>query len=168
MLDNKDSVDNNDLGKDKDEEPTLENILKIKPSLDIDVMDFLLIAGWDYWGSPFYNKISNKLKTEICRYSRERRERISSSEKHRESRFRNSILEGGYRTKFKTIGELKYFIEDEGIRIRNMHYKTLVHFNNTLKEYGIEPIKVGGKHTPGILRNLQKYGLEPTQRYVAL
>lgn len=156
--------DKKEIGNVSAERLCLESILNQKVSIDTDIADFLLIAGWESFGGPIYQRLSDELRQELKEYVNGRRERLLSSEKHKESRFRNSIVEGGYGKKFKTLGELKGIIENEGIKIRNLHYKTLAYFNDALREYGVKPIKVGGRYTPGILRDLKKYGLAPAKK----
>lgn len=156
--------DKKEIGNASVERLCLESILNQKASIDTDIADFLLIAGWESFGGHIYQRLSDELRQELREYVKKRREGLSSSEKHKESRFRNSIVEGGYGKRFKTIGELKGIIENEGIKIRNLHYKTLAYFNDTLREYGVKPIKVGGRYTPCILRNLKKYGLSPAKK----
>lgn len=147
----------------------LEAILNEKVSLDTDIVDFLLIASWYISrGSSIYKNAAEGLKQNLREYKNERRDNLSISDKHKETRFYNYLSMVGYGEKFKTIGDFKRIIENKGI-IRpgihvGIHYKTLAHFNATLRRYGIEPIKVGGRHTPAILRNLKKYSLEPTKK----
>ena len=168
MVNNEYIVRNKDPPKNIKAEFCLEEIIKEKPSLDTDIMDFMAIAGWDYWRSPIYEKGDEKLRQKLKESVRTRRKNLSMGEKHMESRFGNWLISMGYFVgKLKTLRDLKRIIEDKGIIRPTMnpgiHYKTLAHFNGTLKEYEIESIKVGGKYgyRPGVLRNLKKYGLRP-------
>lgn len=145
----------------------LEEIIDQKVSLDTDVMDFLLVAGWDYWKSPIYEKADNDTRQSIKRYLRRRRKTILKSEKNRERRFSHCCTsEIGYGKQFRTLGELKTIIESKGLRIPNVGYNVLSHFNKTLSGYGIEPFKIGvgdRKYKPAELRKLKKYGLDPKE-----
>ena len=151
-----------DLFCNKEKCTNLEEILNQKMSLDTDIMDFVLIAGWDYsWRYPMYKKADKDIKDRLKKYVKQRKER-TAAEQNMEGRLRNSIFKmGQYNNSVRTLGDLKRIIETEGLqRFRGMHYKTLAHLNSTLVEYGIEPIiKIGGQYPPSS-NFLRRYGLE--------
>ncbi len=161
---------NRKFSRNKEKNIRLEEILNQRISLDTDVMDFLLIAGWSGYCrslSPLYRKVEDRFGEDIRKRILERRENLSMSQKLIESRFCLSLLHIGYGEEFKTLGELKPKIEEAGIKIRNIGYKTLAHFDKTLKGHGIESFKIGvkgRKYAPAELRKLKKYGLEPAEK----
>ncbi len=142
----------------------LEDILKRKVTLDTDIMEFLLIAGWNTWGSSIYRNATVGLSQKLREYVNEKREGLSMGEKMMERRFVHAIISAGYsKGEPKTLRDLKIEIEKEGLsRLRGIHYKTLAHLNETFKKYRIEPIKVGGRYITA--KTLKKYGLEPAKK----
>ena len=102
-------VRNKDPPKNIKAEFCLEEILKEKPSLDTDIMDFLAIAGWYIcYRSPIYKKATKELRQGGNEYVKKRRQRLSMSEKHKESRFYNWLVSMGYSVgKLKTLRDLK-------------------------------------------------------------
>lgn len=140
----------------------LETILNQKVSLNTDIMDFLLIAGWNAGGSCYRNA-TEELCQRLKEYVNERREGLPMGGKMMERRFVHAIISAGYsKGKDKTLRDLKIKIEKEGLgRLHGMHYKTLAHLNETFKKYGLEPIKVGGRYITA--KTLKKYGLKKAE-----
>lgn len=146
---------------------TIDDVLNFEVSLETDIMDFLLIAGWDYWYSPIYDKADKNLKEQLREHVKGKKAELSRRTKIQESRFYKACMffipYGGYSdNKLKTLGDLKNIVETQGFGFRHIGYKSLSHFNDALKQYGIDPIRVGGKYaTENMLR---KYGLELAKR----
>ena len=65
----------------REENTNLEDMLNQEVTLDTDVMDFFLIAGWDYCINPFYKKADKDTSREIRKYVRGKREKHSKGEK---------------------------------------------------------------------------------------
>ncbi len=142
----------------------LEDIVKQDVTLDTNIMDFLLIAGWNTWGSSIYRNATVGLSQKLREYVNEKKEGLSMGEKMMERRFVHAIILAGYsKREPKTLRDLKIIIEKEGLgRLCGIHYKTLAHLNETFKKYRIEPIKVGGRYITAKI--LKKYGLEPAKK----
>jgi len=129
-----------------------------KPSLNTDIMDFLVRAGClCYWESPLYQEGDGDMKRKIRDYVTTKRNVIPSREKARITRFMTSAERSYLQKKYKTLNDLKRFIEEEGVTLRGMGYKGLAEFNKLLRKHKIEPFKVGGKYA--YKKTLQRYGL---------
>lgn len=138
---------NDGLSDKREKYDSLDEILSQKITLDTDIWDFLLIAGFDYWMNPTYQKASDETKNHIRARFKEIRSKHSRKEKGLESRFYKGIIsEGGYdENRYATLRELKNMIGSRGLIFSQVGYKSFAHFNKTLQEFGIEPFKVGGR-----------------------
>ena len=145
---------NQKCGKNND----LERILNREISLKTDVMEFLLIAGWDYYRAKTYKKADEDLKEKLRRYIEDRKRLLTKGEKSMEGRFVHAVLDGGYYNgEIKTLQDLKALIRNKGL-IKGIYYKTLGYFNNTLEKYGINSLEVSGR---GVSEEyLKRYGLK--------
>lgn len=141
----------------------LETRLRQKVSLDTDVMNFFLIAGWNYLLSPIYSNGNNKLKESIQERYQKRRVSMETKMKKREGRFGNSIANYYFAKKIKTLRDLKKIIETEGLKYKDMGCLGLAEFNKSLNEYGIEPFKLRRKYWGE--KTLKKYGVRPKDIY---
>lgn len=167
MADNKICAENDNDGGSKSDTGRIEEILKQKVSLDTDVMDFFLIAGWDYWESPIYEDVDKETKRLLRKYVNDLRQKLAKRQKGVETRFQRCCLYhiggGGYcNNEFKTLSELKAIIETDGLRWRNVGYKSLTYFNETLKKHGINAFRVGGRYSSANI--LKRYGLELSKK----
>ena len=162
MVSNEYIVRNKDPPKNIKTEFCLEKILKEKPSLDTDIMDFLAIAGWNYWRSPIYEKGDENLRKKIKENCLKTKAGLSKSKKIRRGIFVNAVGVPYSMKEIKMIRDLKETIEQRGLVYRHLGYNSLAEFNKTLKKYKIEPFKVGGKHT--YAKTLKKYGLELAEK----
>ena len=164
--------DNNDGERPETESPSqtseldLEARLNVTPTLDTDIMDFLVIAGLRKYAhyTTAYNDTSQDVRERIGRTTIEkyesRRATLSRSEMISETRFVNRLT-NLYHEGNKSLRDLKTHIETYGLQIPGMGCASLAYFNSVLEEYGLEHIKLGGKRIyPKVLA---KYGLEPTE-----
>jgi len=149
----------NELPEQRKRSESLEGILNRKVTIDTDIMDFFLIAGWRkwYWVNPIYEKAESNLKKNIENYLKSKNDNLNRSDKIKEALFIGSVV-NQYPDKIKTIYDLKQKIESEGIRMRSMGYAGLAYFNKELLKYGLEEIRVGGKKETS--KFLKKYGLK--------
>jgi len=140
-------------------ENALENVIDIEVTMDTDIMDFFLIAGYERLSdlAPIYLKATNSLKKEIDYYLKRKSSKFTRLERRKRTRFQLSVF-NFYPEIVKSISELKYHIETNGIVFKGMGYGGLSEFNKSLQRYQIDIIKVGGKHA--YERILNRYGLE--------
>ena len=135
----------------------LERILNREVSLKTDVMEFLLIAGWDYYRAKTYKKADNDLRERLKGYVENRKKLLTKSERNMEGRFSMSILDSYWSGEIKTLQDLHTLIRNKGL-IKGIYYKTLGYFNNTLEKYGINSLEVSGR---GVSEEyLKRYGLK--------
>lgn len=153
---------NNKLPEQRERSGLLEGILNRKVTIDTDIMDFFLIAGWRkwYWSNPIYKKATPNLKKDIEKYLMFENNKLNHSDKVKRSLFVRSIR-NQYPDRVQTIYDLKKDIESLGITFRNMGYAGLAYFNETLQKFGIEEIKVGGKFS--YEKTLKMYGLKKAE-----
>ena len=138
----------NELDEQREGSESLEGILNQKVTLDTDIRDFFLIAGWRkwHWGSPIYKKASPILQKNIRNYLKSEHSKLNRSEKIRRARFEGSVI-NRYSDTIQTISDLKKYIESKGANLRGMGYCGLAEFNKTLQKYGIKSIKVDDRLT---------------------
>lgn len=135
----------------------LERILNREVSLKTDVMEFLLIAGWDYYRAKTYKKADNDLRERLKGYVENRKKLLTKSERNMEGRFSMSILDSYWSGEIKTLQDLHTLTRNKGL-IKGIYYKTLGYFNNTLEKYGINSLEVSGR---GVSEEyLKRYGLK--------
>ena len=120
-------------------------------------MEFMAIAGWRY-SLPGQDDEGAKHKLR-ARYDA-RRQQVARNVKRIETHLMMALAEPYLGGKVKTVGNLKEFIEKEGLRFRGLGYKGLAYLNETLQAYGLEPISVGGRPSLALLR---RYGLKPSK-----
>jgi len=120
----------------KDKKELLEEKVNQKASLSMGIVDFFRLASKKYQNSPLYPRTWYALTA--C-YSYQKGE-------------------------FRTLNELKNLIENErGLSFQGLGYKTMGFFNQMLKNFRVEPFKIGGKAylEPARVKEMRKYGLEP-------
>lgn len=144
-------------GLQKEKRQKLEEILNHTVTLDTEINDFLIIAGWrPYWQPKIIENADRITRQAVSEYIEKRREGLSRSEKILEFRFLSTTA---WRDNIRTIGDLKTEIANKGLWYRNLGYASIARFSNALKDYGIAPIKIGGKDA-NRGRAKRKYGLE--------
>jgi hypothetical protein len=114
----------------------LEEKVNQKTSLNTGIIDFFQLARKKYQNNPLYPRVWHAFTGSY------------------------SYQEG----EFKTLKELKNLIENErGISFHGLGYKTMGFFNQMLKDFGLEPFKIGGKAylEPARVKEMRKYGIEP-------
>ena len=132
----------------------LEDILKKTVSIETDVMDFLMIIGWNRYYlrySSIYQNAEISLKGKIIEHIKARRAALPMGVKGMESRFCNTCFYnfgfggdyGGYRKHgVKTLRDVKNSIEEKGVRYKKIGYSTITYFNETLCKYNIDPFDI--------------------------
>ncbi len=121
----------------------LDEILNIGVSLDTNIMDFFMIAGWDYCCGKIYKEANENTKRKLKIFVKARKKGLSNSIKIREGRFINTIRHERYKnSNLNTLGDLKYIFENKGVCFRGIRYKSVAHFNETLVQYGIKPFEM--------------------------
>lgn len=138
-------------------EADLEGRLHSKPTMGTDLMEFMVIAGWNY-SLPV--KESEDLRNHLKVSYTARRQHLPRKIKLIETHLMVALTAPYHGRGLKTIGMLKEFIEKEGLRFRGLGYRGLAYLNETLHAYGLEPIRVGGRPSPALLR---RYGLKSSK-----
>jgi hypothetical protein len=131
----------------------LEAALGRNAGIDMDVKNFFALAG--YWPSAPPETDANVQAAIRARYQ-DRRRQLSHSVKILETKFALTVRHG-YGRDFRTLRELKAFIEEKGFVYPQMGYMSLAHFNETLQQYGLPAFRVGGYTRRDLLN---RYGLE--------
>lgn len=126
----------------------LEKLLKSKPAIDMDVIEFLTISGLYYHhNDAIYLQRNREIMDKPQQIYDARRATLARHEKVLESRLTNSLISAYFLGQFKTLRELKNFIEKYGVKPvqRNFYglsYNGITRFNEVLGQYGIEPIAI--------------------------
>lgn len=145
-------------GKKIETRDNLESILKQIPTLDIDIMEFFLIARCgSYMSNKIFYRCSEEIQELIGHSYKERMASIPLEMKKRETKLVEGLRPYYGVKNFETIGEFKKKTEKEGFLYRGVSLGAIATFNTRLGEYKIESIKVPQWVAPGYLK---KYGLE--------
>lgn len=143
----------------------LEARLNAQPTLETDVMDFLAIAGLNYWRWEPFRSVKFQQPPIRELYERLKNERLD----------RNRQLPPGQSTvigylcmaidyeyllgNIKTLSDFKKEVEESGTRIPHLSLRGIAYMNEIFEKYAIEPMTVPYASK----RDLVKYGLTLTE-----
>lgn len=133
-----------------DGEASLEDRLREKPTLDMDLMQFLVIAGFTYEWEPLYARENRHLLEEIKQKYKARRQklphRIKTLETTSARRLKGLYNYGPYvgTSPIRTLRELETFLDNGQGRVRVPNYGvvTFCYLNTVLRYYGIEELNI--------------------------
>ena len=139
----------------------LEDRLSAPITLETDLLDFVAMAGLYRW-VPLYLEGPPYIRNAIKTVWKGRHDTFSSEEKKLCTRFMHGLeryyFEAGGGV---SLGDFKTTLETRGIPVDQMGFKGLAFFNDILREYKIEPVKIRTQyHTQNYLN---KYGLMRSQ-----
>ena len=131
----------------------LEEILDQRITIETNILDFFLISRWKGdWVrySPVFIKGNINTQKKIVKFVQERWNTLPRNVKGLETRFYNYCYftvtsRWGYEV--RTLGDLKKLIENPDLKFRNLGHKSIAHYNERLKMYGVEPFNVGARRT---------------------
>ena len=131
-------------------EVSLEERLREKPTLDMDLMQFLVIAGFTYDWEPLYAEKHRELFRAVKERYDDRRKQLPHRIKVVEttsSRRLQCLYEsgdGGRYSRTRIIRDLKNLIDEDHGRIRmpNFGVVTFAYLNSALRHFGVEAIKI--------------------------
>lgn len=129
---------------------SLEERLSEKPNLDMDLMQFLVIAGFTYDWEPLYARKNRHLLEEVKQRYKARRRKLPHRTKTLETtsaRRLKGLYDYGGGIGFspvKTLRELKTFLDNERGRVRVPNYGvvTFAYLNTALRHYGIGELNI--------------------------
>ena len=129
-------------------ELSIEERLSEKPTLDMDLMQFLVIAGFTYDWEPLYTDQGRQLLPEVIQKYKARRSTLPLKIKNLETMSTRRLrLHYDRSEKFgsppiKTIHDMKYYVGQSGGRIRtvNLGPITFAYLNSALHYFDVPEI----------------------------